>query len=122
MSFTTKEIRESIDRYDEFAYRIENSTVNLDIGTATYVDGELPGYGVGEDIWLVFELDGKHYRLTGYYDSSDGPDWTEGYGSTLREVTVEKETVVVYKFTDVDASKTIPAAPTVAPGYDEDMW
>jgi len=98
---------------NEFAYRLENTSVEIDgLGTVTYIDGEQPGYDVSS-IWIVFQVGEKYYQLSGYNDSYDAPEWDD----SLTEVT--KEEKITYVFTPVAQPRgetdPVPTAPEAEP-------
>jgi len=48
-------------------------------GIATYVDGKPGSEGDGEDINVVFNLNGNLYTMHGRYNSYDGEDWDNAW-------------------------------------------
>jgi len=72
-----------------------NPEVELDgIGTAVYQDGKYGEEGGGEDVWVVFQLGENMYRITGYYNSYDGSEWsTDG----MHAVMPYERTIIDYK-------------------------
>lgn len=63
-------------------------------GLIEYVDAKDGMEGGGEAIWVVFKLDGKLYRINGYYASYDGSNWDDG---PIEEVVAEEKVITVYK-------------------------
>jgi len=101
---TLNEIHEALRAYknnDGIEEFVEDLTWNKktadlgSLGVATHADSKVGIEGEGEHIWLVFELGGSFYRLTGYYNSYDGSNWDE-YGD-LEEVKPVQKTITVYE-------------------------
>jgi len=118
MSFTLAEIKSAIDQYEvdreenedtPFAETLIEGDWSLPrdqrkqevelpgIGTAVYVDAKSGAEGGGEDIWVVFKIGERFFRLNGYYASYDGSNWGE---SGLDEVTPKEKVVTVFETVD----------------------
>jgi len=102
MTFTTEQVSEAISEQglQEFVEELTDTwsnpspTVELEgLGIAAYVDGKLGREGGGEDIWFVFSLDGKFYRLTGWYSSYDGSNWED---ARVELVVPEEKIITIY--------------------------
>lgn len=94
MTFTAGDISEALaegkGRYDNDEYEIDSSEffselrwgsshLTVTLGDTTYPVKEVAhqggGEGQGENVWLVFEVDGRLFKTTGFYMSYDGTTW-----------------------------------------------
>lgn len=67
--------------------------VAVEMVSARPVDSSRLSDAAGSSIWVVFEVDGKHYKATGYYSSYDGYEWD----GRVREVTPTTKTITVWE-------------------------
>lgn len=72
--FDREEIQDQLAEGFYEAYDWPKDGVELPgLGIAKLVDS-YGGEGKGEEYWIVFEIDGKHYKADHYYSSYDGSD------------------------------------------------
>lgn len=88
---TTVTLEGRVDLIDRLIHGPQE--VETSLGLIEYVAAKDGAEGGGEDIWIVFKLDGKLYRLDGYYASYDGSNWGEG---DIKEVIAEQKVITVY--------------------------
>lgn len=96
--YTTEQVRDAISEfgYSEFVGNLERgrwtwradngkSEAELSIGLAEFVEAKWGEEGGGENVWVVFRLDGALYQLNGYYNSWDGTDWADSGVLAVKE-------------------------------------
>lgn len=72
--FDREEIQDQIAEGFYEAYDFPKEGVELPgLGTAKLVDS-YGGEGLGEELWIIFEIDGQHYKADHYYSSYDGTE------------------------------------------------
>ena len=76
--FTAEDIEEAISTVEDFDYyELEHDTVTIPgIGTTEPVD-RFGGEGMGDERWVVFKLENRLFRISGYYSSWEGTEWYE---------------------------------------------
>lgn len=86
------------DQWEEISDHSNPQPVEvLDVGTVRVVDAQPGREGMGEHIYMVFEItdakgDVKFYQKTGYYASFDGSNWDGDFS----EVEPTEKTMTVY--------------------------
>ena len=62
---------------DALNWANQNAPVDIDGVNFYVVDGKFGEEGGGENIWIVFHVEGQDtlYRITGFYSSYDGSEW-----------------------------------------------
>lgn len=72
--FSRTEVQDGIAESFYEAYNFPAEGVELPgLGTAKLVDS-YGGEGLGEELWIVFDIDGQHYKADHYYSSYDGTE------------------------------------------------
>lgn len=106
MAYTVQQVSDAIKQNGNYkfveslrnqtrAYRFQDrSTYVVGLGQVTMVD-ETDKFTEGS-VWIIFkaENDDTLFRLTGFYDSYDGPEWDYG---TVTEVEAREITTTVYE-------------------------
>jgi len=85
------------DDYDTRRARRDKYVATLGYGEVKEVDSH-GGEGEGEDWWVVFHFidHDVHIKVDGWYQSHNGTEFEEGWGS-CSEVTPTQKTITVYE-------------------------
>lgn len=103
-TWTAEDLSEAMLQYSEdqgwrgwnyFAeYLDDQSEVEVGgFGTVVGVEVENGHEGHGEEIWMVFRLGDRYFRIDGAYYSFDGSNWD----GKLKEVSRKKKKIYVYE-------------------------
>lgn len=99
MSFNGTDVSEAVeDRigWSDVAYMDKDEAFALLLdGRAVLAhrrDGSRMGVGA-TDVWVVVEIEGRHFRKTGYHQSHDGTYWD----GSVTEVRPKEKLVTVYE-------------------------
>lgn len=98
MSFTARDVDEAVQDdwgWSETSYRAKTDPFALLLGGKAYVARTVDQSRLGEgatDVWVVIEIDGRHFRKTGYHQSHDGTYWD----GQVTEVRPKEKMITVY--------------------------